>query len=101
MKKEYFESEAFDLLIDNEKFGNLDLPSCWDAIEEAYERLEDQYAGVVRWELHGSSIHSEGLVALHEMPAALWYAYAENAEAFAAWLDLFGWIEPIPLYRTM
>ena len=99
MKKAYLKDEAFDLVIDGEKHGNLDLPSCWLVIDEAYSRLEDQYAGVVCWQLMGSKGRTSELVALHEMPASLWFAYAENAEAFAGWLDLFGWIKPVPWYR--
>lgn len=78
-----------DVEINYKIFGDLNLRNTYELINKHYEDLEDQYYGSVNWKLvvWGEQI----VITEQDMPATLWFAYAENYESFRQWLKLFGW----------
>jgi hypothetical protein len=76
----------------NARSMGLDVPltlrDCFEWLDSAYAALPDQYEGIVRWRL---TRHLTGEQIDETLPGGLWYAYAEDHRAFAAWLRLFHW----------
>jgi len=83
----------YELFINGEKAGDHEtIQDVFHVIDSHYEALDDQYAGVVRWEIEDHDIDCIRITR-QRMEAGFWYAYAETPEAFKMWLDLFGWSE--------
>ena len=84
-----------ELKINGQKQGDfLHLAECWEEIEKRYQALPDQYSDSLTWEIIQWVDHDgeQRLRSVEEtMEAGLWYAYAEDAEAFRQWLIMFGW----------
>lgn len=84
-----------ELKINGQKQGDFfHLAECWEEIEKRYQALPDQYSDSLTWEIvqwveidGDERLRSAG----QSMEAGLWYAYAEDAETFRQWLNLFGW----------
>lgn len=94
------------LKINGSKQGyDFDLAECWEEIDKRYQALPDQYSDFLRWEIE-QWVEHDGEDRLRyvrqRMAAGLWYAYAEDSEAFRQWLNMFGWdwSVSLPLPRT-
>lgn len=94
----------YELFVDGEKAGDHEtIQDVFDIIDSHYDALRDQYDGVVRWEIEdwGPDADSQLRITRKNMPAALWFAFAETAETFEKYLDLFCWNErPTPSPRN-
>jgi len=76
----------------------LSLHECFGWIDAAYQSLPDQHSDELTWRIEQTVRTPTGgwqlRVAEHTLAASIWYAYAENAQAFVWWLQLFGWEYP-------
>ncbi len=74
---------VWKLNIEGEAVKEFDtLSEVYECLNNAYLAVEDQYEGILRWNLQ-----LDNAKAWHEgMPAALWYACCENSEVFERWL---------------
>ncbi len=81
----------YELFIQGEKFGDHDsLEDVFQIIDSCYQNLE--YSDTLWWKIEDFT--DDGIrVCTKRMDAGLWYAYAETPQAFAMWLELFGWSE--------
>lgn len=64
------------------------LKDCYEVLNRAYSLLEDQYAGVIKWEIIDEQL---GRHVGKEMAGGIWDACCEDADTFAMYLKIGGW----------
>lgn len=85
---------GFKLSINGDKQAFSNLAQVFEALDKRYGELEDPYEGLLEWvvEDYSNGFDAYPIRFAHEsMYAGLWYAYAEDANAFELWLKAFGW----------